>query len=418
MSEPTLGSSSVSKLPPKPSAEFLRKLAKERLRSLRESKPETRLYEAQLAVAREHGFGSWRELAAHLNAGTRGNVRRDGDKVIIDGIEPLTWSGSDNTYLQALAKSLAVIGPAHDYVRLFGDSGLAFRLRFWADDQMTSSCPSSPVGEFRPWTDITERSIGWTMRVDTRMGNDQNEPAGMEDRLDEVKASIDAGLPILAYPKMWDMGILYGYEGNKIAIRDFHVGNTETWMDVSEMRGLFTFFEERQAVPSATTSAKAALGEAVYRWTAKPDRQVRKGSNGINGLEGAYYYGGEGYAKWIALLEKAAGMPEDARRGLLHVNFWTFISLHDARQKAAPYLQSLVDLFPDKAPALRDAADAYEQAGKLSGQVIHEMKLFPAFYRPDAMEIWTSDVRRQEAEVLTRMRAFDERAVNRLKDTV
>ncbi len=54
-------------LPERPSLEYLRKLAKERLRELRATQPTARLSEAQRAVAREHGFPSWRALKAELD---------------------------------------------------------------------------------------------------------------------------------------------------------------------------------------------------------------------------------------------------------------------------------------------------------------------------------------------------------------
>ena len=57
---------SESKLPERPSLPFLRKLAKERLRVLRRSDPEAKLADALLAVAREHGFPSWRALKAEV----------------------------------------------------------------------------------------------------------------------------------------------------------------------------------------------------------------------------------------------------------------------------------------------------------------------------------------------------------------
>jgi len=56
-------------LPDRPNLEYLKKLAKDRLRELRLAKPGTRLADAQLTVAREHGFASWRALRAHLDGG-------------------------------------------------------------------------------------------------------------------------------------------------------------------------------------------------------------------------------------------------------------------------------------------------------------------------------------------------------------
>lgn len=57
----------MSSLPAKPSLEWLRKRAKNRLVELRKSDPASRLADAQLAVAREHGFSSWRALKAHVD---------------------------------------------------------------------------------------------------------------------------------------------------------------------------------------------------------------------------------------------------------------------------------------------------------------------------------------------------------------
>lgn len=54
-------------LPPRPSFEWLRKTAKQRLAHLRETEPAARLADAQLAVAREYGFPSWRRLKAHVD---------------------------------------------------------------------------------------------------------------------------------------------------------------------------------------------------------------------------------------------------------------------------------------------------------------------------------------------------------------
>lgn len=58
---------SGSTLPEHPSLDYLKKLAKERLRDLRRTDPAARLAAAQLDIAREHGFPSWRALKAELD---------------------------------------------------------------------------------------------------------------------------------------------------------------------------------------------------------------------------------------------------------------------------------------------------------------------------------------------------------------
>lgn len=55
-------------LPPRPSLEWLRKAAKDRLSQLRANAPQTKLALAQLEIAREHGFASWRKLKAFVEA--------------------------------------------------------------------------------------------------------------------------------------------------------------------------------------------------------------------------------------------------------------------------------------------------------------------------------------------------------------
>jgi len=55
-----------SQLPERPSLEYLKKLAKDRLQAMRRADPRARLAAALLAVANDHGFSSWRALKAEV----------------------------------------------------------------------------------------------------------------------------------------------------------------------------------------------------------------------------------------------------------------------------------------------------------------------------------------------------------------
>src|SRR5262245_33325841 len=55
-------------LPARPSFEHLRNEAKQRLKALRSGNPQAKLTAAQLEIAREYGFASWRKLKAHVDA--------------------------------------------------------------------------------------------------------------------------------------------------------------------------------------------------------------------------------------------------------------------------------------------------------------------------------------------------------------
>ena len=65
---------SNSTLPSRPSLEYLRKLAKDRLPALRGATPGAKLADALLAVAQDHGFPSWRALKAEVDR-RRGDLR-------------------------------------------------------------------------------------------------------------------------------------------------------------------------------------------------------------------------------------------------------------------------------------------------------------------------------------------------------
>lgn len=58
---------SKSELPERPSLEFLKRRAKDRLVELRASDPRSKLAAAQLAIAREYGFASWRALKLEVD---------------------------------------------------------------------------------------------------------------------------------------------------------------------------------------------------------------------------------------------------------------------------------------------------------------------------------------------------------------
>lgn len=65
---------SSSKLPQRASLEYLKKLAKDRLDELRRADPRAKLATALLAVAREHGFSSWRVLKAEIEQRQTRNI--------------------------------------------------------------------------------------------------------------------------------------------------------------------------------------------------------------------------------------------------------------------------------------------------------------------------------------------------------
>jgi ankyrin repeat protein len=68
MSDSAAGRASGRGLPDAPDLEWLRKEAKRRLREMRTDDPDAKLADAQLKLAREHGFSSWRAMKAHVDS--------------------------------------------------------------------------------------------------------------------------------------------------------------------------------------------------------------------------------------------------------------------------------------------------------------------------------------------------------------
>ena len=98
------------RLPARPSLEQLRKRAKERLSDLRASDPTATLADAQLAIAREHGFASWPALVHHIEA-----VQADGR---IEQFERLAsdmlagWRGDEEALRRLIAHYGVSYSPA------------------------------------------------------------------------------------------------------------------------------------------------------------------------------------------------------------------------------------------------------------------------------------------------------------------
>jgi ankyrin repeat protein len=91
MSEQTPESASGSlSLPDAPNLDWLRKQAKRRLDELRQSNPEAKLTDAQLAIARQYGFPSWRALKAHIDSLTLDGqlfaAAKSGDVAVLTGM--------------------------------------------------------------------------------------------------------------------------------------------------------------------------------------------------------------------------------------------------------------------------------------------------------------------------------------------
>ena len=91
-------------LPSQPHIDWLKKSAKERLAALREGDSGAKLHEAQLAVANEYGFSSWRALKAQVDASSldgqiiaaaKEGRAHDLDRLLTENPRKITITGSN-----------------------------------------------------------------------------------------------------------------------------------------------------------------------------------------------------------------------------------------------------------------------------------------------------------------------------------
>lgn len=110
--EHTPSARSARALPARPSLEHLKNEAKQRLKALRAQDRHAQLTEAQLALARDYGFASWRALKAHVDAITRNRVftaARAGDvetvrRAFEDGFDP-SFTDDDGRTIHQIGKA-------------------------------------------------------------------------------------------------------------------------------------------------------------------------------------------------------------------------------------------------------------------------------------------------------------------------
>ena len=119
MSAPT-GEGGVRALPANPSLEHLKNEAKQRLRALRSADLSARLADAQLQIARDYGFTSWRRLKAHVDeralAGSQG---LHGVLILNDNVTPMQFVVEvlEKVFNQGRNEASALMLGVHEYGR-------------------------------------------------------------------------------------------------------------------------------------------------------------------------------------------------------------------------------------------------------------------------------------------------------------
>jgi hypothetical protein len=328
------------------------------------------------------------------------NVKREGDQVYVDNVANLGWGKTgDTTFCGALAAAAKGMGIETSYASLMGDSALAFRVRWYRGTDNKPFCPSSPVGEFSPWDQRAARSIGAKLTYHVHLGQGFD----MSRYSDEVRKSIDAGRPVLAYADKYDMAVIFGYDSakNTVLFRDYYAGEIVLEMPMNKTTGLIAFIDRTGDAPPARERAIEALRNAVADWTADP----------TPAHNAKYLLGDAAYSEWIKNLRDDK-MPDDQRRKLFQPSWWTFCILADARSAARDYLRATAPLFDGETKAALERAGAmYAEASALAYTPFGAKDAFFGPWSGKSIDDWNADARKREADLLDQMRKLDAEAI-------
>lgn len=408
-------------LPANASLENLRKRAKALVKDHAARKPsalqrvkavrpdfegELKLHDAQLVIAREHGMPSWPKLVQAWGARRpERRVRREGGRVWLDGVPRLRWGSSvEPTYLGALEAAFRGSERPLSLLDLMGDSGLCFRTRWAQRNGGQVWCGSGPCGEWPEEVAALNAATGYVMAW-----SDPGVRPG--DTRERVKASLERGYPVLAFPSHLDVGFVFGYEneGEELLVADYWASEFPERRRITDMQQVGCFVDAVSEPSPRASAIHAGLRLALLRF--------RQGVVEQDPITGAtYFYGAAGFERWAADLERVPELTTEQRPNLYHVSSWTFSGLHQGRTKyAGDYLRRAASLLGEgsRAPWL-EAAEVYDQIKRRLGPWDAKDPLF-GMVKQQPMSAWTDDVRRREVELLRDVGRLEEHAMRAIE---
>ncbi len=249
-------------------------------------------------------------------------------------------------------------------------------------------------------------STGWGMRLDFFWPRNEENIARMTA---EIVASIDAGMPVLAYEPTWNVDVVYGYEqgGQVLLLRDRRQEEDPLRLPPSRL-GSFTLFVLAHVEPPPRQRAVAeSLHAAVRNW-----RRIRFSEG--HAVNSEYWYGRTALERWIEDLGDVEGLPEQDLAVLCNVSSFNAKSLCDARRAAVPYLAEAAALLSGRARSgLERAGALYQREAEIVARSHAEEHSFPAI--PNK---WSPDLREREQEILSQAIELEQEAVAGIEEAL
>ena len=307
---------------------------------------------------------------------------------------PATFQPCEFSYLGAMAGLLQAVGKSTDTIEVGGYSGYAFLMKTtegWIDPGSPSfhsgNVRQTPEAVLRLWSDFRagteslgvrlecfwdpEQFAGWD---DTRRAENERRAYQLFER---VKREINADRPVMVWGLVVpEYGLVNGYTDDSFLVSTFRplIGQPEEPVRYDQLQakgGLEAIFIGEKRAVAGEADDRLALTRAIqmaegspYRFAFEtPRHPIRERQRYITGLAA--------YDEWARVLEEYA--PETIYYEYLS---YTAACVGEQKQVAGQFLKRFAERYPDRphAPALRRAAEAYDDAGAELRQV---MTLFP-----------------------------------------
>jgi len=322
------------------------------------------------------------------------------EDVLIPNVAPLKWGSSgETTFAGALAAASAVMPEKADYTRIMGDTGLAFRLRWFDPAAGKPYVGVGAVGEFPREIALAGDALGLTLKP---VHAPKSDPIKREAIDQELLASINEFRPVICYvdPNM-DCGLIYGYknQGKSYLVRDYY-SETAPEQPYDKLGFFFLFLETGKTPLARKDAVMKGLEAAVENWTRTDEKE----------MGGTFAYGAAGYEAWIAALSSdAAGSGNGLNN---HVNWWLMDTLIDARGAATKYLRANASLFSPAAQAhLLKAAQLYDEELGVTSATFNKKDVFLGPWTGKSDKDWTPEVRTHEKALLAQCKTLEAQAI-------
>ncbi|MBN2560934.1 MAG: hypothetical protein JXQ75_08395 [Phycisphaerae bacterium] len=311
----------------------------------------------------------------------------------VEGIGPIRGfaKGRDCTFMHCLELMLDATGRKIGYDELMGLSGLAFRTQFRVDGWDVGNA-DPVVGE--SCLDALFSAIGWEYEVRVVRRDELAEADALRRA---IQQSIDRRRPVLAAniipPEDW--GIITGYQRDRSWLCRSYNGGAET-MD-RPAKGWPTavvLLTRSHLRPSAREAHNASIHRAITLF-----QKQRSDS---------YAVGDKAFDNWCQSLRSAR------HRRYIHPNFWTYISLIDARGAVVRYLRSIADEFGPRKVHITTAADWYDKEVRLLLDGLEHVPSDLAF--PTSLP--PVEMRNRQIDVLRQAQGLERSAIRSLKKAI